>query len=313
MDYLQSLIANICILGTLAWFIFFLTEKSLFEEASIKGKVTKGVAFGMTASALMLFPIELVEGIFGDGRSAPILLSGILFGPLSASITALLAGLTRFLVGGAGAFSGVVYIALIAFIGIAVHRYNRIRQKSMPTLLQLIMVSAVSSLITMPVILLLPEEFQYRAAVKIWPLLSIASVVSSSILGALVISAHKKMELENELHQLALSQQQLLAEKNQTELEKLEQAQFIKRMDSINRELNQNLGLLEKKLAEAERDRASLVVRTSESALSHAEMVQRNANLIKQIHAYREEIEVLKKQMTDLTRMMNGETGTGIF
>jgi LytS/YehU family sensor histidine kinase len=313
VDYLQSLIANICILGTLAWFIFFLTEKSLLAESSIKGLIAKGVAFGITASALMLFPIELVEGIFGDARSAPMLLSGILFGPISASITALLAGLTRYLVGGAGTFSGMVYIVLIALIGIVVHRYNRKHQRALPTLTQLIVVSAVSSLVTMPVILLLPEEFQYRAATNIWPLLSIASVVSSGILGALLISAHKKLELENEVHQLEISQQQLQAEKDKTEREKLEQSQFIKRMNSINRELNQNLGLLERKLAEAEHDRVSLVARTSESALTHAVMVQRNAQLISQIQAYKDEIEVLKKQMSDLTLMMNGETGTGIF
>lgn len=313
MDYLQSLIANIGMLGTLAWFIFFLTEKSLFNQPSTKSKIAKGFAFGVTASALMLFPIELIDGIFGDGRSAPILLSGILFGPISASITVVLSAITRHLVGGAGAFSGVVYIFLIGGIGIMVHRYYQARQRSMPSLMQLIVISAVSSLVTMPVILLLPQEFQYRAATNIWPLLSIASVVSTAILGALVISAHNKIELEKELQELEHNQEQLLAEKNQTEQEKREQSLFIRRMDSINKDLNRNLGMLEKKLQAAEQDRASLIARSSESALTHAVMVQRNAHLINQIQAYKEEVEVLKKQTTDLTRMMNGETGTGIF
>lgn len=77
-----------------------------------------GVLFGFFAIGCMYARIPVAEGVIVDQRNAVVALSGIFGGPLSALVSALMAGSYRGLLGGEGVFSGIVGVCLAAGSGI---------------------------------------------------------------------------------------------------------------------------------------------------------------------------------------------------
>lgn len=94
----------------------------------IIGKISQGALFGIIAVLAMLKPLSLAPGLFFDGRSIIISLSGYFFGPMAAVISASGAILCRAVQGGVGSLTGILVIISSALIG-SVFYFLRYKEK----------------------------------------------------------------------------------------------------------------------------------------------------------------------------------------
>jgi PAS domain S-box-containing protein len=89
--------------------------------------VVRGVLIGIIGILVIVFRVELTEGIIFDTRSILLSVAAFVYGPVSATIAAVMVMLYRvFVVGGAGALPGVCVIVSSVLIGLL---WRRLLQK----------------------------------------------------------------------------------------------------------------------------------------------------------------------------------------
>ncbi len=93
------------------------------ESARFRRQISMGVSFGLFAIGCMFAKIPVFEGVIVDQRNAIIALSGVFGGPVSAVVSAFLAGAFRIHLGGGGALAGVIGVSLAAVSGIVLNRF----------------------------------------------------------------------------------------------------------------------------------------------------------------------------------------------
>ncbi|HBT87255.1 PocR ligand-binding domain-containing protein [Desulfobacter sp.] len=93
------------------------------ESARFRRQISMGISFGLFAIGCMFAKIPVFEGVIVDQRNAIIALSGVFGGPVSAVVSAFLAGAFRIHLGGGGALAGVIGVSLAAVSGIVLNRF----------------------------------------------------------------------------------------------------------------------------------------------------------------------------------------------
>lgn len=88
----------------------------------------QGIVFGLVAIIGMLNPVTYVEGVIFDGRSVMISLCGFFFGPIAVLVASALAATCRLMMGGGGAFTGVLVITASAILGLIFRHWRHDRQ-----------------------------------------------------------------------------------------------------------------------------------------------------------------------------------------
>ena len=83
-----------------------------------------GLFFGLVAIGSMHIKIPVADGVVVDQRNAIVVLSGVFGGPLAAACTAVIAGLFRASLGGAGVLAGCFGIVLSAIAGSLIHKFR---------------------------------------------------------------------------------------------------------------------------------------------------------------------------------------------
>ncbi len=111
-----DLIYNLSVLVALSVLSGFIDIR--FSRKEFKGKIFQGLLFGITAVVGMFYPFHLSEGIFFDGRSIVIGLCTFFFGPVSGSVSSIIAIIFRLYLGGGGALIGSIVILASFFIGL---------------------------------------------------------------------------------------------------------------------------------------------------------------------------------------------------
>lgn len=200
-ESLIPIVANIGLLAILAWIVSFFGS-ALFDnldEPDTKSQLVIGLTFGIGASLLMEMPIELQQGIIGDGRGGPILLAGMIGGPVAAVITGTIAAAVRVFIGGAGATSGVAYIICFAAIGCLWRLVCEKKGFSSVHWTWLVAVSTFATVISIPTIFLMPEAARWDVLTIIWPQVWVENVVGCIILGSLINRERIRVEMEAEL------------------------------------------------------------------------------------------------------------------
>jgi|GEM_PF-1110446 len=92
-------------------------------SARFRRQISMGISFGLFAIGCMFAKIPVFEGVIVDQRNAIIALSGVFGGPVSAVLSAFLAGAFRIHLGGGGALAGVIGVSLAAVSGIVLNRF----------------------------------------------------------------------------------------------------------------------------------------------------------------------------------------------
>lgn len=95
------------------------------KSVQFQRQISLGLAFGLFAIGCMYAKIPVFEGVIVDQRNAIITLSGVFGGPVSAILSAFLAGSFRVYLGGGGALAGVVGVTLAATAGIILNRQSK--------------------------------------------------------------------------------------------------------------------------------------------------------------------------------------------
>jgi len=97
--------------------------------SSLNRQVLLGALFGAFAIGSIYLKIPVLDGVLVDQRNAIIVLSGAIGGPVTALISALLAGIYRSQLGGIGVTAGFVGVSLAAIAGSLIYR-AQLSQKS---------------------------------------------------------------------------------------------------------------------------------------------------------------------------------------
>jgi len=112
-----SLIQNIAVLLAFA----MLYENFWLRNHKLKGIISQtvaGLVLGIIGIVLMFTPWTLMPGVVFDVRSVMLAVSGVFFGPIPTLIAMVLAGCTRFFMGGDGMWMGIVTVVSSGAIGI---------------------------------------------------------------------------------------------------------------------------------------------------------------------------------------------------
>lgn len=103
----------------LCWLITW--HPRFWSDLSFGGRALWGSALGAACIVGMLNPIELTGGVIYDARLIIINAAAIFGGPVAGSVAALIAASYRLWLGGVGAPSGVMTIAIALVIGLIFH------------------------------------------------------------------------------------------------------------------------------------------------------------------------------------------------
>lgn len=110
-----DIIYNLAVLVALSVLSGFIDKK--VPRAGIPGQILQGLLFGSSAVLGMYNPFVLAEGIIFDGRSIVISICTLFFGPIAGIISALMAIIYRFIIGGGGVSMGISVITASFAIG----------------------------------------------------------------------------------------------------------------------------------------------------------------------------------------------------
>ncbi|WP_020585818.1 PAS domain S-box protein [Desulfobacter curvatus] len=97
--------------------------RNFSKSVRFRRQISMGLSFGLFAVCCMFANIPVFEGVIVDQRNAIIALSGAFGGPVSAVVSAFLAGAFRIHLGGEGTLAGVIGVSLAAISGIVLNRF----------------------------------------------------------------------------------------------------------------------------------------------------------------------------------------------
>ncbi|MBN1949074.1 MAG: PAS domain S-box protein [Candidatus Cloacimonetes bacterium] len=115
-----SLLQNVVLLLALSTLYSLLTR--LRWKSEIWARILSGILFGVVAIIGMNFPFRYSPGIIYDGRSIILSLAGMFGGGITAALSALIAGVYRAQMGGAGVWAGLATILGCSSLGVVFHR-----------------------------------------------------------------------------------------------------------------------------------------------------------------------------------------------
>jgi PAS domain S-box-containing protein len=141
--------------------IYGILNRCLEKTTSLVRQVMVGLAFGILSIACMYVKIPVAEGVIVDQRNTVVALCGAFGGPLAAVLCALMAGIYRISLGGAGALAGAVGVGLAALAGVI---FFNLRDK-----IDSIFKAALSALAATTIIL--PGFLLYKDLLTGWELL----------------------------------------------------------------------------------------------------------------------------------------------
>ncbi|WP_169545766.1 ATP-binding protein [Sneathiella aquimaris] len=238
-----ALIANLGLLAMLAWCVSLFGAALFSDKPRLNGWISfrLGLVFGLAAALLINLPIEFQPGIIGDARGAPILISGIVGGPISATVTVVIAAFTRWMVGGIGAPSGVSYVIIFGVISVFWGWFCRKNKQNPFDFIQIVALTTVSTFITMPLIFTFPAHIQYAVLVGVWPQLWIANLIGVWILSTLMGKERERR----------VAEARLIRERHRADQASLAKAKFLAAMShEIRTPLNGILGIIQLTLKE---------------------------------------------------------------
>jgi PAS domain S-box-containing protein len=151
-----------------------------------------GVGFGILSVILMRAGIQLEPGVFIDARNAPIALIGLFEGWPAALIAAAITAAARLWLGGAGAWAGVVSIALIAVCAGLVHGWARREGAVGPT--HVLCLAALAALALLPALAMLGARGMQIFS-RIWASYATLIILSVGVMARLFHDVREQQRL----------------------------------------------------------------------------------------------------------------------
>jgi len=121
-EFSTGLIYNLSLLLVLSMIFSIVNTK--FDKTKHRRDLLAGILIGAIGIAIMSNPVHLLQGIFFDGRSILLSITGLFFGIIPTMIAVLITGVYRLFIGGDGALVGLATILTSSFIGFIWRRYR---------------------------------------------------------------------------------------------------------------------------------------------------------------------------------------------
>ncbi len=160
--------------------------------------ILTGFVLGFMCVCVMLNPWVFMPGLVFDTRSVLLSISGLFFGPVPASIAALMAGAYRLFLGGPGAMAGVATIFSATLIGISWRRLYRDRLDNI-SMAELYYMGIIVHAVMLLCQLLTPWPKALEAISKIILPVIIIFPIGTALLGKLMAGRNEKIKTKDEL------------------------------------------------------------------------------------------------------------------
>jgi len=201
---MPDLIHNVAVLlgGVLGVFVFYSLTETYLPEADRPNlnRLAKVVLFAFAGLYTMYWPIEIIDGVIGDARSA-VLVGATLFGGWAAGLASAVAMIAlRWGLGGSGAIAGVVgigveYLVLLALISPLSARW--LPRHSLHLIF--VAASAVAILEALSLLLITPLDLGLELFRANGFALGMLQFTAAMALGLLLKFVHDRTEMLNEM------------------------------------------------------------------------------------------------------------------
>ena len=170
---------------------------------TVARRLAFGAFLGVGAIAVILLPFQLKDGIYLDLRLILIAVAGLFGGPAAALVAAVMAGVVRAYIGGAGALAGMMTIVMAAAIGIAA---GRLKGDNAPSIRGLMVFSlAVSASSALGSLALPRDSWASMAPIVLAPMTTIYFM--ATLMASLAISnelRRREASRKNHMYQVVL-------------------------------------------------------------------------------------------------------------
>ncbi|MEL7116328.1 MAG: ATP-binding protein [Pseudomonadota bacterium] len=126
MDFVFGFLQNLALLALLGMG-YYVVENARPSLGTLRAYILHGLVFGLTAFLVTAAPLTLNDGATLDARAGPVVLAGVVGGPIGAVIAAAMGALARGLVGGNFAFSGIAVYGVYGLLGLAIGMLRIVR------------------------------------------------------------------------------------------------------------------------------------------------------------------------------------------
>jgi len=179
------------------------------DSKKLSNKILAGVVIGTIGILLMLTPWKQYPGLVFDTRSVLLSLSGLFFGFIPSLIAAVIMGIYRIFLGGAGIWMGLSVITLSASIGI-LWRKMRPGWRNKNYIAELIYLGIIVHLVMLACTFLLPGESIMPALRNIFiPILTIYPA-GTVLLGILMVRQLNNKENKDAVFRLIESERRFI-------------------------------------------------------------------------------------------------------
>ena len=192
-----DLVYNLSVLIALSVLSGFIDTR--YSRAQLKGKILQGLLFGVTAIIGMLYPFHLAEGIIFDGRSIVISLCALFFGPVSGSISAVVAIIFRQYLGGGGAIVGSSVILSSFLIGLYFFQRRKRQDIKYFTNFQLYIFGLAVNTVMLILFLMLPYKDMIGMYKVLLPTILGVYPFASLLIGKILLDQEEKQSYINKL------------------------------------------------------------------------------------------------------------------
>lgn len=187
-------------LGLLTLLSFFYGSVARSAFPGLVQKVIIGAIMGLGAIFAMSAPTSIAEGIQVDGRTVFVAISAAFGGPVAAIVSGVMAAAYRVSLGGAGAMSGALGVALAIGIGLAWYKWVPETARGKLRNLAILGLALPFSFLA---VLLLPAPIATKLLTTVLPVLIPYFLVSTVIFGTLLSRERRLVYTENELKKAA--------------------------------------------------------------------------------------------------------------
>jgi PAS domain S-box-containing protein len=194
---IYELILNSTLLVTLAVLFSFVSRSQ--QSSLVLQQIISGILFGGITIIGMNIPMTVSAGIFYDGRSTVLALSGLFGGCLSGLISMAMALAYRIYLGGAGIWAGSASILAAATFGLLFRRFYHQRPEKI-TALSLYLLGIVVNLAMLACQLLLPSGTAINVISQVWQPILLIFPVATLMMGLILRNEIKRINAEIELH-----------------------------------------------------------------------------------------------------------------
>ncbi len=201
MNTVLSIAENILFLSFMGFGHFFV-ESNRERLGEFTANFLAGISLGLVTVLVSTVPVVLPDGAAVDGRAGPVILAGIVAGPVGAAVAATMGALARIATGGGFVFSGAIVYVVYALIGVALARFNVVTKHNLPTLKSIGVLIVTSGFgAALMFLLIRPFEKAIQWLAQDFPLILAANAMSVTFAALALASALAFIRQSDEVKQ----------------------------------------------------------------------------------------------------------------